>query len=58
MRKKVSTEKIIKKVNKGISSMCAANGFHFSCNEMIDVIIIWKDNLHLTKDGTKVRIIF
>ena len=37
MRKKVSINKIIKKVNKDISNMCAANGFCFTSNDMIDV---------------------
>ena len=54
MRKNMSINKIIKKVNEEISSMCAANGFHFICNDMIDVSMIWKDGLHLTNDGTKV----
>ena len=33
--------------------MCARNGFHFICNDMIDVSMIWKGGLHLTNDGTK-----
>ena len=41
----MSINKIIKKVNEEISSMCAANGFHLICNEMIDVSMIWKDGL-------------
>ena len=36
MRKNVIIKKIIKKVNKEISSICAANGFYFICNDMID----------------------
>ena len=32
--------------------MCAANGFHFICNDMIDVSMIWKNDIHLTNDGT------
>ena len=40
MRKNISINKIIKKVNEEISSMCAADGFHFICNDMIDVSII------------------
>ena len=54
IRKNMSINKIIKKVNEEISSMCAANGFHFICNDMIDVNMIWKDGLHLTDNGTKV----
>ena len=54
MRKNVSINKIIKKVDEEISSMCTANGFHFICNDMIDVSMIWKDGLHLTNNGTKV----
>ena len=34
--------------------MCAENGFHFKCNDMIDVIMIWTDGLHLTNDDIKV----
>ena len=54
MRKNMSINKIIKKVNEEISSMCAANGFHFKCNDLVDVSMICKDGLHLTNDGTKV----
>ena len=54
MRKNMSIKKIIKKANEEISSMCAAYGFHFICNDMIDVSMIWKDGLHLTNSGTKV----
>ena len=53
IRKNVSIDKIIKKINEEFSSMCAANGFYFICNDMIDVSMIWKDGLHLTNDGTK-----
>ena len=52
MWKNVSINKIIKKVNKYISNMCAANGFYFTCNDMIDVSMTWMD--HLTNDGRKV----
>ena len=52
MWKNVSINKIIKKVNKYISNMCAANGFYFTCNDMIDVSMTWMD--HLTNDGCKV----
>ena len=49
----MSNDKIIKKVNQEISSMSAANGFHFMwwhywCQFNI------KDSLILTKDCTKV----
>ena len=56
MRKNMSINKIIKKVNEEISRMSAANGFHFICNGMIviDVSMIWKDGLNLTNDGNKV----
>ena len=47
MRKNVSINKIIKKVNEEISRMCAANGIHFIYNDIIDVSMIWKDGLHL-----------
>ena len=50
----MSINKIIKKVNEEIFSMCAENGFHFICNDMIDVSMMWKDGLHLTNDGIKV----
>ena len=53
MKKNMSINKIIKKVNEEISSMCAANGFQFICNDMIDVSVIWKDGLHLTNDSAK-----
>ena len=53
MRKNMSINKIIKKVYEEISSMCAANGFHFICNDMIDVSMVWKDGLHLTNNGSK-----
>lgn len=52
MWKNVSINKIIKKVNKYISNMCAANGFYFTCKDMIDVSMTWMD--HLTNDGRKV----
>lgn len=54
MWKNVSINKIIKKFNKYISNMCAANGFCFTCNDMIDVSMTLKDGLHLTNDGRKV----
>ena len=54
MWKNVSINKIIKKVNKYISNMCAANGFYFTCNDMIDVSMTLKDGLHLTNAGRKV----
>ena len=54
MRKNNSINKIMTKVNEEISSTCAVNGFHFICNDIIDVSMIWKDGLHLTKDSTKV----
>ena len=54
MRKNVSINKTIKKVNEEISSMCAENVFHFICNGMTDVSIILKDGLHLNNDGTRV----
>ena len=54
MRKNVSINKIIEKVNEEISSICAENCFHFICNDMVDVTIIWKDGLHLNNNGTKV----
>ena len=54
MRRGVSINKKIKKVNEEISSMCAANGFRFICNDMVDVSMIWKDGLHLTNDSTRV----
>ena len=50
----MSINKIIKNVNEEISSMCTANGFHFICNDMIDISIIWKDGLFLTNNSTKV----
>ena len=50
----MSINKIIKNVNEAISSMCTANGFHFICNDMIDISIIWKDGLFLTNNSTKV----
>ena len=53
MKKNMSINKIIKKVNEEISSMCAANGFQFICNVMTDVSVIWKDGLHLTNDSAK-----
>ena len=53
MRKNVRINKIIKTVNEEISSMCAANGFHFICNDMTDVSMTWKDGLHINNDGTK-----
>ena len=40
MRKNMSISKIIKKVNEEIFRMCAANGFHFICNDMIGVSMI------------------
>ena len=49
-RKNVSINKIIKKVNEENYSMCAAIGFHFICNDIIDVSMIWKNGLHLTND--------
>ena len=50
----MSINKIIKNVNEEISSMYAANGFHFVYNDMIDISIIWKDGLFLTNNSTKV----
>ena len=47
MRKKVSINKIIKKVNKDISIMCAANGFCFTCNDMIDVSMLMVANFQI-----------
>ena len=52
MRKNMRINKMIKKVKEEISSMYAANGFHFVCNDMSDVSLIWKDGLYLTNDGT------
>ena len=54
MRKNVSLNKSITKINEEISSMCAENIFHFICNDTTDVSMIWKDGLHLTNDVTKV----
>ena len=50
----MSINKIIKNVNEEISSMGAANGFHFICNDLINISIIWKDGLFLINDSTKV----
>ena len=38
----MSNDKIIKKVNQEISSMSAANGFHFICDDITDVSLISK----------------
>ena len=54
MRKNMSINKIIYEAKETISSMCAANGFHFICNDMMNVSMIWKDGLYLTNNGTKV----
>ena len=39
MRKNMSINKIIKKVNEEISRMSAANSFHFICNDMIVIYV-------------------
>ena len=32
--------------------LCAGNGFNFICNDEIGREMVWKDDLHLTNDGT------
>ena len=54
MKKIVSINKIIKKVNNEIASICTAKSFHFICKDMIGGNIIWKDGLHLINNVTKV----
>ena len=45
----MSINKVIKNVNEEISSIFAANRFHFACNnDTIVFTIIWKHGVHLT----------
>ena len=56
MKKIVSINKLIKKVNNEIASIFTANGFHFICKDIIGVSIICKDGLYLISIVTKVSV--
>ena len=45
---------MIGEVKNLLKTLCVANGFHYTSNEMIDHRILWKGGIHLTDDGTKI----
>ena len=44
--------KLIRRVNISLKHLCKVYGFDFICNDKIGKDLIWRDDLHLTDEGT------
>ena len=44
--------KLIRGVNISLKHLCKVYGFDFICNDKIGKDLIWRDDLHLTDEGT------
>ena len=52
VRSSICLNQIILKVNNILKVLCTTNGLNFICNDEIGREMVWKDDLHLTNDGT------
>ena len=52
VRKNHDVNEVIKKVNNLLKILCLEQGFTFICNSAIAGVMLWRDGLHLTNEGT------
>ena len=52
IKKNIELSKIIQKINEILQQMCSVNNFHFVNNDNVTRKFLWKDGIHLNKDGT------
>ena len=49
--------KLIRGVNISLKHLCKVYGFDFICNDRIGKDLLWRDDLHLTDEGTSFLVI-
>ena len=52
VRNDSNLNKLIRGVNISLKHLCKVYGFDFICNDKIGKDLIWRDDLHLTDEGT------